>query len=1219
MHVNGLFNGCCSQSAQPSEGGGGESPTLVAPVSLTPTLSLPSVACSRPQQSAASSDLPLPEGWEIKVDNDGRPYFIDHRSKITTWIDPRDRLTKPSAFSDCVGNELPFGWEQAYDNNVGVYFINHLSATNQLEDPRVQWRALQDAMIRDYLQAAQEQMRAKELILKVKKDRRILAEQEFQQLCNVLNKVEDSTGSKGVNSASLSNLGSVSTLASSRHDPDLLRSEIRIARQRLARLRREERQVEFELKHKQRGYDTLAEIKDRVSSNPEGYTASETYALAREKEHLRVSLAVIDQRKNKLVQDLLRLKSDLQQNTNASGSACSSSSVASNSLGCLAELPTPNSRCVHSPADRMPKGLPVADLARARLQYQETRHRLHNLQERLALIDEQISPVQMETDRDQITLIQEKEQLLHELRMVCYGEKKPPPEQQAMLEEKMHALEEDLRQALRLTHKEMVERFSLHDERLRIRREIMNVGRILASLEQYVQTLSASTLSSSSLSTGSSHASSASNLNQDAYWLQMGNCIEVQELVDLRQRIERLAVGCSGPTQPCISADQRVDVEQGSQTAIDAAELAQRLSSFSTAADTVCPPLASVEDNSGTNTRSVSAAVSDESVAGDSGVYDGRKPASTNLGDGFASSWPTSPMLAVTAQLMVGFDYLIGQNKLIVSIERARSLGSLPCVNSITAVSVQGTILPCASGDSVDFVTKWSGDVEKPVFKQAFSISISLPEVCNRVLQLYLWGLTDASSSSCSRAVICLGGVQVNFAEFSAQMIRCQWLNVLSSSFFPHCDRLKPPSPDFKSDDHDEETPPCCENKSVILPSTKVQSSPLEDDPETACIDVHESVYNKENVRQNPREESSDESTIISSRNSTLTSLRGRALGALVESQSRVSETSTSGHSAPAMATEAGPNGATVAEPKLRLTICSDFDGSAIAESPPTGAATASSGLSELFRSSSTSSTKIEKETICGRMVPAGMGSRGCQQRSVRLNRSGSDSSVPSTNRTEPFRRNIPERRSLRWKRLGPCRRKTGPKVPYEGSGSRTGGSQDVGFCTSLDIDVDLQATRIKLEREEELVDQLQNVVDSLGSWKNDGHKGLPRWITDDETVQSILDRYYSTSDAVADSVGLSSQGSSTYGCQRAAPSCRQLQKQTKLSTCNHGNIHFAPKRRGGRQPVAALEYQLGACLSQPHAFRGANKPATASSRDTFFIPSCATAFAHWPSGFAAF
>ena len=34
---------------------------------------------------------PLPEGWDINFDFDGKPYFIDHKNKTTTWVDPRDR------------------------------------------------------------------------------------------------------------------------------------------------------------------------------------------------------------------------------------------------------------------------------------------------------------------------------------------------------------------------------------------------------------------------------------------------------------------------------------------------------------------------------------------------------------------------------------------------------------------------------------------------------------------------------------------------------------------------------------------------------------------------------------------------------------------------------------------------------------------------------------------------------------------------------------------------------------------------------------------------------------------------------------------------------------------------------------------------------------------------------------------------------------------------
>lgn len=38
-----------------------------------------------------SSELPLPAGWEEARDYDGRVFYIDHNTRQTSWIDPRDR------------------------------------------------------------------------------------------------------------------------------------------------------------------------------------------------------------------------------------------------------------------------------------------------------------------------------------------------------------------------------------------------------------------------------------------------------------------------------------------------------------------------------------------------------------------------------------------------------------------------------------------------------------------------------------------------------------------------------------------------------------------------------------------------------------------------------------------------------------------------------------------------------------------------------------------------------------------------------------------------------------------------------------------------------------------------------------------------------------------------------------------------------------------------
>jgi hypothetical protein len=34
---------------------------------------------------------PLPEGWDVGMDFDGKVYFIDHKNRTTTWLDPRTR------------------------------------------------------------------------------------------------------------------------------------------------------------------------------------------------------------------------------------------------------------------------------------------------------------------------------------------------------------------------------------------------------------------------------------------------------------------------------------------------------------------------------------------------------------------------------------------------------------------------------------------------------------------------------------------------------------------------------------------------------------------------------------------------------------------------------------------------------------------------------------------------------------------------------------------------------------------------------------------------------------------------------------------------------------------------------------------------------------------------------------------------------------------------
>lgn len=81
--------------------------------------------------------------------------------------------------------------------------------------------------------------------------------------------------------------------------------------------------------------------------------------------------------------------------------------------------------------------------------------------------------------------------------------------------------------------------------------------------------------------------------------------------------------------------------------------------------------------SSGTNTRSVSAAVSDESVAGDSGVFEAsNKKRNSAFG---------SDADAETAQVQIKLKYVAGDDILNVCVERARNLAAL-CIEENSQV-----------------------------------------------------------------------------------------------------------------------------------------------------------------------------------------------------------------------------------------------------------------------------------------------------------------------------------------------------------------------------------------------------------------------------------------------------------------------------------------------------------------------------------------------------
>ncbi|XP_071035063.1 membrane-associated guanylate kinase, WW and PDZ domain-containing protein 1 isoform X4 [Parasteatoda tepidariorum] len=81
---------------------------------------------------------PLPENWEKAYTEDGEPYFIDHNTGTSQWLDPRPKNKKP--VGECDEDELPYGWEKIDDPHYGTYYIDHINKKTQYENPVIQAR-----------------------------------------------------------------------------------------------------------------------------------------------------------------------------------------------------------------------------------------------------------------------------------------------------------------------------------------------------------------------------------------------------------------------------------------------------------------------------------------------------------------------------------------------------------------------------------------------------------------------------------------------------------------------------------------------------------------------------------------------------------------------------------------------------------------------------------------------------------------------------------------------------------------------------------------------------------------------------------------------------------------------------------------------------------------------------------------------------------------------
>ncbi|XP_059958754.1 transcriptional coactivator YAP1 isoform X6 [Mesoplodon densirostris] len=94
-------------------------------------------------------DVPLPAGWEMAKTSSGQRYFLNHIDQTTTWQDPRKAMlsqmnvTSPASppvqqnMMNSASGPLPDGWEQAMTQDGEIYYINHKNKTTSWLDPRL--------------------------------------------------------------------------------------------------------------------------------------------------------------------------------------------------------------------------------------------------------------------------------------------------------------------------------------------------------------------------------------------------------------------------------------------------------------------------------------------------------------------------------------------------------------------------------------------------------------------------------------------------------------------------------------------------------------------------------------------------------------------------------------------------------------------------------------------------------------------------------------------------------------------------------------------------------------------------------------------------------------------------------------------------------------------------------------------------------------------------
>ncbi|XP_033071654.1 protein WWC2 isoform X3 [Trachypithecus francoisi] len=472
----------------------------------------------------------------------------------------------------------------------------------------------------------------------------------------------------------------------------------------------------------------------------------------------------------------------------------------------------------------------------------------------------------------------------------------------------------------------------------------------------------------------------------------------------------------------------------------------------------------------GEKTTCVSAAVSDESVAGDSGVYEAFVKQPSEIEDVTYSEEDIA--IVETAQVQIGLRYNAKSSSFMVIIAQLRNLHAF-LIPHTSKVYFRVAVLPSSTDVSCLFRTKVHPPTESILFNDVFRVAISQTALQQKTLRV------DLCSVSRHRREECLAGSQISLADLPCSSeVFTLWYNLLPSKQMP-----------CKKSEGNED--------SVFQPS-----QPLGDSVDLDAVSAllartsAELLAVEQELAQEEEEEESGQEEQRGPDGDWLTMLREASNEIVAKKEAEVklpedsncTEDLSSRTSVPEM-NEDGNRKENNCAKDLRSQPPAGTPTLVDKETNTDEAANDNMTVRPKERSSlSSRQHPFVRSSVIVRSQTFSPGERS--QYICRLNRSDSDSSTLA--KKSLFVRNSTERRSLRVKRTV-CQsvlRRTAQECPVR---------------TSLDLELDLQAS---LTRQSRLNDELQALRDlrqKLEELKAQGETDLPPGVLEDERFQKLL------------------------------------------------------------------------------------------------------------------